>query len=380
MYVKATQLAIKFLTDEKFRQLIFKGIIAVALIFFFPIFIVMGLDHTYFQKSKNDIFTKIQMEIYSKYNVAVDTDIVRAIDTVMYGGNTSPSIINKIVMQDIIYKNYNSKKVTVDIPEKYKTKEKKLVSVTHLENIKGHWVNVTTKEEKLVPVVKIKEVPHETTQTTVNWVARNLSQTIKYMLQKGYINKNEATSIKQVYQMEKMLAPNKFNPVISGSGETFGGPMTHELPMSDQQFIQTVGTLAQQVYKQYGGELPALTIAQAIDESGWGRSGLASHYNNLFGIKAFDWNGPKVALPTEECYNGVWVHTVSYFRVYPNWKDSIIDHGNFILDNPRYHNMIGCTSYVQQANDLVIDGYATNPSYAENLIAIINDYNLARFD
>lgn len=380
MYAKIARLTIKFFTDEEFRELIFKLIIISIVIAFLPIFIVMGLDHAYFQKNKNNIFSKIQTEIYSKYNVAIDTDLVRAIDTVMYGGNTNSEVINKIIMQDILYKSITSKKVIVNIPVKYKTKEKKLVSVTHLEDINGHWENVTTKVEKLVPVVKIKEIPHETTQTTSNWNARNLNQTIQYMEQKGYINKSEANSIKEVYKLEKMLAPNTFSPIVSGGGETFGGPMTHELPMSDKQFIATVGALAQQVYKQYGGELPALTIAQAIDESGWGRSGLASHYNNLFGIKAFDWNGPKVALPTMECYNGVWVHTVSYFRVYPNWKDSIIDHGNFILDNSRYHNMIGCTSYVKQANDLVADGYATNPAYAQNLIALINAYDLARFD
>ena len=54
--------------------------------------------------------------------------------------------------------------------------------------------------------------------------------------------------------------------------------------------------------RQYG--IPAaVTIAQAIDESGWGQSQLAAQDNNLFGIKGPARPG-SVLRPTQEYENG----------------------------------------------------------------------------
>ena len=377
--IKFIKLTIQFFSDEEFRKKAIYIILIGIGILMIPMFIVVGLDHTIFSNNKNNNFIEVQKNIYQEYNVGIDTDILRAIDTVLYNGDDSIKILTSIVNKDIIYKKITYEKKTIQIPEKYTVTEIKKVPVQHIENINGKIITVTTMQDKKVKEEKVKEVNHTIIEKKVQYIARNLDETVQYMIKKGYINEQQGDDIKSVYQLEKMLAPSS-SYIIGGENNPFGGKMTHELPMSDKQFIQTVGTLAQEVYKQYGGELPSLTVAQAIDESGWGRSTLASKYNNLFGIKAFDWNGAKVDLPTYEYVNGVKVYCDSYFRVYPNWKDSIIDHGNFILENSRYHNMLGCTSYVQQANDLVIDGYATNPAYADNLIVLIREYGLNRFD
>ncbi len=60
---------------------------------------------------------------------------------------------------------------------------------------------------------------------------------------------------------------------------------------------------AQELQKGYG-ILPSIIIGQAILESDWGQSSLASKYNNLFGIKSFGHS--KVTLDTQEFYNGEW--------------------------------------------------------------------------
>lgn len=385
MYYKIIQLSLKFLKDEEFRKQVFKIImISIALVFFMPIFIVQALDHTYFSKDRNNnIFNTIQKNIYYKYDVVVDNDIVRAIDTVLYNGSTNQNTIEDIIKKFIIHKEVKTVKETVNVPVNYKVKEKKLVPVSHIIFNNGKPEIIKTNEEKEVEVKKTKYVQKNITKKEVVWVSRNLDETIKYMLKNNYINKEQANYIKQMYQIDKMLAPNTFSPMVGGSGyNPFNGqPMTYQPSMSQQAFINKVGTLANEVYHEQGGEVPSLTVAQAILESGWGRSGLASKYNNLFGIKAFDWGGAKVLLPTTEyTSSGVPYHIMSYFRVYPNWKDSIIDHGDFILDNSRYRNMIGVKSYVTQANDLVVDGYATDPSYAVMLINIVREYNLDRFD
>ena len=59
---------------------------------------------------------------------------------------------------------------------------------------------------------------------------------------------------------------------------------------------------AQQRY----GVPAAVTIAQAIDESGWGQSELATADHNLFGIKGTGPAGSHM-WPTQEYENGVWV-------------------------------------------------------------------------
>lgn len=385
MNYKIVQLSLKLLKDEDLRKKAINVTITIILAaFLIPIFIVEGIDHSFFSSNKNkNIFNTVQKEIYYKHDVVVNTDIVRAIDTVMFNGDTNENIIKEIIQKYILYKQVKLVKVPVTKQEKYKVKEKKMIPVAHVIFINGKIEIVKTNKEKIVEVIKTKYVERYITKKEVIWNSRNFNQTIKYMISNNYINKNQETSLKQLYQIDKMIAPNTFSSVTNGNGiDPFSGQaMTHQVSLSDEQFINKVGILAVQVYKMQGGEVPALTVAQAILESGWGRSGLSEQYNNLFGIKAYEWNGPKVLEPTTE-YNAedIPYNIMAYFRIYPSWKDSIIDHGNFILENSRYHNMIGVKSYVEQANDLVIDGYATNSSYANMLIGIVNEYGLSRFD
>ncbi|WP_349399629.1 glycoside hydrolase family 73 protein, partial [Clostridium perfringens] len=63
-------------------------------------------------------------------------------------------------------------------------------------------------------------------------------------------------------------------------------------------FISQIVSGAKQSYEETG-IFPSITLAQAILESGWGRSGLAIKANNLFGIKADSgWKGKVLEMPT----------------------------------------------------------------------------------
>lgn len=146
----------------------------------------------------------------------------------------------------------------------------------------------------------------------------------------------------------------------------------------DQNFIESVAPGAINGWKQYG-VLPSITAAQAILESGWGQSSLASQYHNLFGIKG-SYNGQSVNMNTSEYYGGRYVSTVDGFRAYPNNSASVEDHGNFLYSNSRYHNLLGDTNYVSVANKLHADGYATAPNYASALINLVRTYNLTQLD
>ena len=138
-------------------------------------------------------------------------------------------------------------------------------------------------------------------------------------------------------------------------------------------------------YYQYG-VLPSVTIAQGIEESGWGESSLASKYNNLFGIKAdSSWKGEKVSLVTGEYHDQV---ITAYFRVYNTWSEGIYDHALFIYENTRYaqNGFFKATDYKGQTKALQDAGYATlsdangNPIYSKHLNHIIESYELNEID
>ena len=125
--------------------------------------------------------------------------------------------------------------------------------------------------------------------------------------------------------------------------------------------------------------LPSVTAAQAILESGWGQSQLATDGNNLFGIKG-SYQGQSIYFPTKEWNGSNYIVIQDAFRKYPNWSASVEDHGAFLVVNSRYSNLIGVTDYRRVAGLLQQDGYATAPTYASSLISIIEYNKLHEWD
>jgi flagellum-specific peptidoglycan hydrolase FlgJ len=147
---------------------------------------------------------------------------------------------------------------------------------------------------------------------------------------------------------------------------------------AQQAFINQVAPGALAAQRQYG--IPAsVTIAQAIDESGWGQSQLATQDNNLFGIKGTG-PGGSVLRPTQEYQNGQLVTVNAPFRVYSNIAQSITDHSLLLATGSTYKQaMADRRSPDAFANDLT-GVYATDPNYGASLITIMRQYNLYRFD
>src|SRR5512133_2598751 len=119
----------------------------------------------------------------------------------------------------------------------------------------------------------------------------------------------------------------------------------------------------------------SITLAQGALESGDGNSRLAKSANNHFGIKCHDdWNGKTIREDDDsrnEC-----------FRKYPSVDESYKDHSDYLRSKTRYAFLfdLKVTDYKGWARGLKKAGYATNPSYAESLIKIIEDYNLGMYD
>lgn len=149
--------------------------------------------------------------------------------------------------------------------------------------------------------------------------------------------------------------------------------------MTNNEFIEKIGLMAREDMLKTK-ILASLTIAQAILESNWGKSSLSVEpNNNLFGIKG-EYKGNYVTLPTQEYENGRWITINAKFRKYPSWRESIADHSDLFNRLDRYKNLRGCTDYRLACRYVREDGYATDPSYTNKLINLIETYNLNRFD
>lgn len=123
-------------------------------------------------------------------------------------------------------------------------------------------------------------------------------------------------------------------------------------------------------------KIPAsITLSQGLLESGAGNSELARKSNNHFGIKCGgNWRGRTVRHDDDarnEC-----------FRAYSNPRDSYEDHSAFLTRGARYAFLfnLNITDYKGWARGLKKAGYATDPSYANRLITIIEDYALYKYD
>ena len=127
------------------------------------------------------------------------------------------------------------------------------------------------------------------------------------------------------------------------------------------------------------GVLPSVTAAQAILESAWGKSALATEGHNLFGIKG-SYNGQSIVMRTAEYGSGGYYYINDAFRRYPSNYESVVDHGRFLATNSRYHNLLWQRNYAVVTNDLRADGYATAPTYASSLNNVIRTYGLDSWD
>ena len=150
--------------------------------------------------------------------------------------------------------------------------------------------------------------------------------------------------------------------------------------MKPSEFIMrlTPGAVAS---AKASGVLASITIAQAALESGWGESGLAKTGNNLFGIKADSlWRGQTLTMNTKEFIKGKWVVVPALWRKYPSWQASMEDHAAFLRRNPRYKACFLCTTGPAFAKALAQAGYATDPEYANKLVALMDKHQLQSLD
>jgi flagellum-specific peptidoglycan hydrolase FlgJ len=156
--------------------------------------------------------------------------------------------------------------------------------------------------------------------------------------------------------------------------------------VTNAAFLEAAVGPAQASQREF--KVPAsVTLAQAILESGWGRSKLSFNDRNYFGMKCFG-NPGTIAVSchdyvTQECNPttlACWT-TVASFRVYNSPTDSFRDHGRQLATLTRYK---AAFNYPNNPNQFAAEvhkaGYATDPNYTTKLVGIMQKYDLYRYD
>lgn len=139
------------------------------------------------------------------------------------------------------------------------------------------------------------------------------------------------------------------------------------------EYIRTYKDIAMEQQDRY--KIPAsITLAQGILESAAGTGRLARIANNHFGIKCHNWKGPYVRHDDDlrqEC-----------FRKYKSAVESYEDHSIFLTTRAHYAPLfrLNIRDYKGWAFGLSRAGYATDKSYPNKLITIIENYELYEYD
>ena len=152
------------------------------------------------------------------------------------------------------------------------------------------------------------------------------------------------------------------------------------------QFLKKIADDAQEI-GQKEGIYASVMMAQAILESGSGNSLLSSEPNhNLFGIKG-SYNGSSVTFNTlEQDSSGQSYQIRAQFRKYPSYKESLEDYADLIKNgltgNPDFYKPTwkSETKDYKEATKYLEGRYATDRQYSQKLNAIIEAYDLTKYD
>lgn len=144
--------------------------------------------------------------------------------------------------------------------------------------------------------------------------------------------------------------------------------------MTKSEFIQRMTVAIRETVKKGALFNPAVVVAQAALETGWGSTELAQKANNLFSIKAGGtWSGETIRLPGYEWHLGIGWRTESIvWRKYSNWTECLLDYAKIINNTPWFNDAL---KKIDDADGFLMallgdgsePGWATDPEYKEKV-------------
>ena len=165
--------------------------------------------------------------------------------------------------------------------------------------------------------------------------------------------------------------------------------------LSEADVIAKVGPLFTADQKK-SGILASVSLAQFIQECGYGKTELAQNANNCFGMKkelsgntwgGSTWDGTSIYTKKtkEQKPDGTEYTVTADFRKYSCVEDSVADHSAYLLgakngDKLRYDGLKNETDYKKAAQIIKDGGYATDVSYVSKICNIIERWELSKYN
>ena len=134
----------------------------------------------------------------------------------------------------------------------------------------------------------------------------------------------------------------------------------------------TTWQMIAELAEEAGAKYPELVAAQWACESGWGKH--TSGKFNFFGIK-----GKGTKTQTQEWDGAKFITIVDEFKDYASPKECVKDLvEKWYLDYKNYSGVNDAATREDAARELVKQGYATDPQYAEKLIKLMSQNSVPR--
>jgi N-acetylmuramoyl-L-alanine amidase len=154
--------------------------------------------------------------------------------------------------------------------------------------------------------------------------------------------------------------------------------------MNVNEFIEKIAVYVKKYAPRYGIKVYSPIIAQAILESAKGTSELAVNANNFHGLKYRPRRCPTskgyyVKVGSEQNADGSYSSSVMKWCKFDDMENGVIGYFDFI-NISNYANLKGVTDPRKYLENIKADGYATSLKYVENLMNVIETYDLTKYD
>ena len=154
--------------------------------------------------------------------------------------------------------------------------------------------------------------------------------------------------------------------------------------MNNEQFIKKIAALIQKYAPSYGIKVCSPIVAQAILESGYGTSELAVNAHNYFGLKYREGRcktciGVYHMTGSEQNADGGYTSSAMQWCKFDDMENGVIGYFDF-TNISNYKNLKGVTDPRQYLDNIKADGYATSLKYVDNLMRVIQTWDLTKYD
>lgn len=149
-------------------------------------------------------------------------------------------------------------------------------------------------------------------------------------------------------------------------------------------FIEQIAPYIQKYAPKYGIKVCSPIISQAVLESASGTSELAKNAHNYFGLKYRAGRCPTSCgiynkIGSEQNKDGSYTSSAMQWMKFPDMESGVQGYFDFI-NISNYSNLKGVTDPKTYLENIKKDKYATSQNYIQNLMSVINKYDLTKYD